>query len=116
MIIPQSPEELVSAWLAPLADIIRRLPHADRERADAALDFHAAAWLARDSLLTADSANAAVDRLITCLTAMLPDRERERFLAGRDLDGLAEVRAFVNAALADGWRLGPVDIQTEAKS
>lgn len=102
VIIPQTPEELVAAWLAPLADIIRRLPDAERERARTAMEFHSAAWLARDSLLTADSANAAVDRLITCLTAMLPDGERARFLAGRDIDGLSEVRAFINAALADG--------------
>lgn len=100
IIIPQTPEELVSAWLAPLADIIRRMSPEQRERAEAVLDYHAAAFLCRDDAVTADTANAAVDRLITCLTAMLPDRERARFLAGRDLDGLSEVRAFVNALLA----------------
>lgn len=100
VIIPRTPEEAVAAWLAVLACAIRNMGAAERERARVALDYHAAAFLCRDDAVTADTANAAVDRLVTCLTAMLPDRERERFLAGRDIDGLSEFRALANALLA----------------
>lgn len=102
VIIPRTPEEAVSSWLAVLACAIRNMGATERERARMALDYHAAAFLCRDDAVTADVANAAIDRLITCLTVMLPEGERGRFLAGRDADGLSEFRALANALLADG--------------
>lgn len=78
---PQTPEETVAAWLGAMVASISAMPPADRARAHAALDVHAAMFLMH-GVQTAAGATAAHELLSTLLVEILPAAEAKRFAAG----------------------------------
>lgn len=94
-----SPEEFVSGCLAGLASVIARMDPADQDRANAAMDVHAAARLLGGPV-TAQAAHAAEDRLRTLLVELLPAGERAAFLAG---DMPADILADAVSVAARAW-------------
>lgn len=96
-----SPEEFVSGCLAGLASVIARMDPADQDRANAAMDVHAAARLLGGPV-TAQAAHAAEDRLRTLLVELLPAGERAAFLAGdMPADILSQAAEIARAAWAE---------------